>query len=302
MKKSLLILGCIFLGAQAGAQTSSEKITRELSFEKKGSNAVMIFNINGSVKVEGYSGDKVLLEVEKKITAKTEARLALGKEEIQLGVMDRADTLIFYVKGGCSSFGKQQVGRRRETRLEKYNGWGYEWNNGNRSRDCEEKYDYSMNFTVKVPNGISVMAYTINRGDVEISSVAGKVSAENINGSIQLTGISNATQASTINGNVNLDFSGNPSGDSRFYTLNGDITANFRKGLGAQLAFKSFNGDLYSSLDDVTPMAVELEKTDRGGKGTRYRVNGNRYKVRQGGPLLDFETFNGDVIIKEKEN
>jgi len=297
--KRIVTIGFMILAIQAGAQSASEKITKELSFEKKGANAVMIFNINGSIKVEGYSGDKVLLEVEKKITAKTDARLTQGKEELQLGVMDRADTLIFYVQGTCSSFGKQT---RRERRHEKYNGWGYNWNNGNHRNDCEEKYDYTMNFTVKVPAGISVMAYTINRGDVEISMVSGKVDAENINGSILLTGISNATRASTINGNVNLDFSGNPPGDSRFYTLNGDITANFRKGLGAQLAFKSFNGDLYSSLDDVTPMAVELEKTDRGGTGTRYRVNGNRYKVRQGGPLLDFETFNGDVIIKEKEN
>lgn len=299
MKKTLVLLGCMILAAQAGAQSSSEKISRELSFEKKGSNAVMIFNINGSVKVEGYAGDKVMLEVEKKITAKTDARLALGKEEIQLGVMDRADTLIFYVKGSCSSFGKQTDRRNYGG---KYNGWGYDWNRGDRSRDCEDKYDYAMNFTVKVPAGVSVMAYTINGGDVEVSMVSGKVDAENINGSILLTGISNATRASTINGNVNLDFSGNPPGDSRFYTLNGDITANFRKGLGAQLAFKSFNGDLYSSLDEITPMSVQLEKTDRGGMGTHYRVNGNRYQVRQGGPLLDFETFNGDVIIKEKEN
>jgi DUF4097 and DUF4098 domain-containing protein YvlB len=140
----------------------------------------------------------------------------------------------------------------------------------------------------------------VNQGDVDVAGVSGSVVADNVNGSIRLSGLASATQASTINGSVNLDFSGNPSGDSRFYSLNGDITANFRKGLAAHLAFKSFNGELLSSVEEITALPVQLEKTDRGGDGTRYRVSGNRYKIRQGGPLLDFETFNGDVIVREK--
>jgi len=48
-------------------------------------------------------------------------------------------------------------------------------------------------------------------------------------------------------------------------------------------------------------MAVSVEKYEKG-EGIHYRVNGNKYKVRQGGPLLNFETFNGDVILKEKAN
>ena len=111
--------------------------------------------------------------------------------------------------------------------------------------------------------------------------------------------ISGATSACTINGSVDLDYSGNPAGDSKYYTLNGDINANFQKGLAALLAFKSFNGEFYSSVDDITPMAVKVEKYEKG-EGIHYKVNGNRYKVRQGGPLLDFETFNGDVYLKEK--
>ena len=260
----------------------------------------MIFNINGNIKVEGYSGDKILVEVEKKINAKTEGRLDLGKEEIDLGVMDRADTLLFYVKGLCSEFGKQVS--RKDNWKRRYNGWGYDWNNGRRNReDCEKKYDWTMNFTIKIPSGASVFASTVNGGDVEVNAVTGYVLAENVNGSIRLKNISGATYASTINGSVDLDYSGNPPGDSRYYSLNGDINANFRKGLAAQLTFKSFNGDFFSSVDDITPMAVIVEKYEKG-EGIHYKVNGNRYKVRQGGPLLDFETFNGDVYLKEKAN
>ncbi|MBL7851597.1 MAG: hypothetical protein JNN04_11895 [Cyclobacteriaceae bacterium] len=296
MKTNWLFLIGTAASACAWAQTSEEKITRELAFEAKtASNTLMTLNINGSVTVEGYAGDKILVEVKKTIRAKTAARLEEGKEEIQLGVTDRADTLILYVTGTCAPFGKQS----RKDWHRKFNGWGYQWNK-NEGRGCEDRYDYTMDFVIKVPAGTQVVASTVNQGDVEVTGVSGAVVADNVNGAIRCAGISGATRAATVNGDVNLDFSGNPSGDSRFYTLNGDITANFRKGLAAQLAFKSFNGELYSSVEEITALPVQLEITDRGGEGTRYRVNGNRYKIRQGGPLLDFETFNGDVIVREK--
>lgn len=295
------MIACVcFLSLAGMAQTSTEIISRELSFDKRGANnALLILNINGEVKVEGYEGDKILVEIEKKIIAKTEERLEIGKQEVQLGILDRADTLILYVGGVRGPITKIKKNYRRRSVRQGWGNWGYDWNC--EEEDCQKKYDYKMTFVVKVPFSLNVLASTVNNGDVIISNVKGKVLADNINGSIRLTGISGSTLASTINGNVDLDYSGNPSEDSRYYSLNGDIHANFRKGLAAQLTFKSFNGDFYSSIEDISPMAVVVEKYDKG-EGIRYRVNGNRYKVRQGGPLLDFETFNGDVFLKEKTN
>ena len=67
----------------AWSQSFTDKITRELAFEKKSAaNAVMIFNINGDVKVEGYSGDKILVEVTRKISGKTSDRMEKGKAVI----------------------------------------------------------------------------------------------------------------------------------------------------------------------------------------------------------------------------
>ena len=298
MKTKILVIVLWAMTLPLMAQTFSEKITNEVSFEKKGTNnTLMILNINGDVKVEGYSGDKILIEVSKRINAKTDARLETGKQEIQLGILDRADTILVYVKGICNEFGK--IRKRKNNWQGKWNGWGYNWNDC-RGGDCSEKgYDYEMNFAIKVPTSINVLASTVNGGDIEVNDMNGYVLADNVNGSIRLKNISGATHASTINGSVDVDYSGNPSGDSRYYTLNGDINANFKKGLAAQLTFKSFNGDFYSSLDDISPMAVVVEKYNKG-EGIQYKVNGNRYKVRQGGPLLDFETFNGDVFLREK--
>ncbi len=297
MKTGILVSVLSLMTLPGVSQIFNEKITKEVSFEKKGNNTLMIFNINGDVKVEGYSGDKILIEVSKNINAKTDARLETGKQEIQLGILDRADTILVYVKGICNEFGK--IRNKKNNWQSKWNGWGYNWNDC-RGGDCNEKgYDYKMNFTIKVPASVNILASTVNGGDIEVKDMNGYVLADNVNGSIRLINISGATHASTINGSVDLDYSSNPSGDSKYYSLNGDINANFIKGLAAQLTFKSFNGDFYSSINDISPMAVVVEKYNKG-EGIHYKVNGNRYKVRQGGPLLDFETFNGDVFLREK--
>ncbi len=34
----------------------------------------------------------------------------------------------------------------------------------------------------------------------------------------------------------------------------------------------------------------------------KYKVKGNQYQIGSGGMLLDFETFNGNVYLKERTN
>lgn len=291
-----MAIAWLLAGSTALAQTHSEKITRELTFEKKNSdNALLVFNINGDVRITGYPGDKVLVEVEKIVRGKTETRLQHGIDEIQLGVMDRADSLILYIKGVANEFGRV---KKRENWQRKWNGWGYDWNDC-RHNDCDKDYDYEMNFVIRVPAGIHILASTINDGDVEIGNTTGNVLADNINGSIRLKGIEGATHASTINGDVDLDYTKNPTADCRYYSLNGDINANFLKGLAAQVAFDSFNGDFYTNVEQLENVPVTLEKKNTG-NGIKYKVSGSRYKVGRGGALLDFETFNGNVYLKEK--
>lgn len=298
MKKLIYLIFLMGCGV-AMAQTHTEKITRDLAFEKKGpENTLMIFNINGDVKVEGYAGDKILVEVEKIVRGKTESRLQKGKEEIQLGILDRADSLFLYVKGVCSDFG---FSRKRDNWQGKWGGWGYNWSDCN-DRDCDKEYDYTMNFTVKVPAGINIFASTVNDGDVEVENTTGYVLADNVNGSIRLKGIAGATHASTINGDVDLDYSKNPMKDCRYYSLNGDINAYFIKGLSAQVAFDSYNGDFFTNVNQLENVPVTLEKK-QSGNGVKFKISGSRYKVGNGGAtLLDFETFNGNVYLREKVN
>jgi hypothetical protein len=291
MKKILgMALLCIYVNVSA--QTKTETITKDLAFEiTSPKNALIVANIFGSITVEGYSGSTVSVEVEKTISGKTESRFEKGMADIQLGILNQADTIILYVKGTGSSFGKQKKNHSNDT-----GGWGYDWQDCGRN-DLE--FGYKMTFKIKVPVNTNLMLSTINDGDVTVTNINAKVSAHNINGAIHLTGISQAAIANTINGDVDVTYNKNPDSNCRFYTLNGDINANFKKGLSSRVAFKSFNGEFYTNVPELESLPVEVEKT-KTDTGVKYTVNGNQYQAGKGGALLDFETFNGNVYLREQ--
>ncbi len=293
--KNILIIILSAASFAGNGQQHNEAIKKELIFEKKSEkNALMIANINGHINVEGYDGDKVIVEVEKQITAKTNERLEKGKNDIELGILDLADTLILYVKGTCSDFGRKNQRYHRNERAGK--GWNYNWSSW--GKDCKEEYRYLMNFKVRVPKGLNISVSTINDGDIAVSNVTGSVYADNINGSIRLSSIAGETSVSSINGDLDLDYVQNPNAACRYYALNGDINVHFKKGLGASVSFESFNGHFYTNVEAIESLPVQLEKKPRK-EGIEYKLNGNRYKVGKGGVDLDFETFNGDVYLKE---
>ncbi|HEU5289741.1 MAG TPA: hypothetical protein VFU05_03800 [Cyclobacteriaceae bacterium] len=301
MKRIVMPLLGILLTGTLTAQDHTEKISKEFTLEKKSpANALIVANINGDVKVTSYEGDKIMVEVTKTIRAKTDARLEKGKSEIQLGVIDRVDTLVLFVEGPCISFGRANR-KNRGDRWSRTGHYSYDWNDCNNNRSCREEYDYTMDFVVKVPASLNVAVSTVNDGDILVENVKGAVIANNINGNIKLTNLVREADASTINGDLDVTYTKNPDKDCRFYSLNGDINALFQKGLAANLSFESFNGEFYTDIQPIEGLPVKVEQTKEG-DGIKYKVNGNRYKIRTGGALLDFETFNGDVFLKEKVN
>ena len=293
MKTKLIFIGIVISHLALG-QTFTENISRELTFEKPSAvNALVIANINGNIKVEGYDGESIILEAVKSIDAKTDARLELGKTEVQLGIIDRADTIIVYVIDGCNQFVK------KKSRADRFGwhqaGWSYQSTD---PQGCHTRYDYKMDLTVRVPNSVNLLASTINEGSVVVENVNGGVKAANINGSIRLVNLKREAEAHTINGDLDIEYALNPGRECRFYSLNGDINALFQSGLAANVSFESFNGSFYTNVADIESIPDQVKKSTRG-DGVHYKINGNRFKIGRGGALLDFETFNGNVYVKE---
>ena len=285
----------LFAVTVAMAQQFTEKITKKLNFEKESeTNVVIVANINGNVKVEGYNGNEIMVTVEKKIMAKNQDRLEEGKKDIQLGIINLSDSLILYVEGACSRFGRKNQEYHRNKKERK--GWDYDWSSSEEA--CWEDFQFLMHFTISVPASVNLVVSTINNGEIEVNNLTGHVSANNVNGGIQLTAIAGPTDVSSINGGIRLEYASNPSGPCRFYALNGDIKATFKRGLDATVGFESFNGNFFTNVDTIEHLPAILEK-EQSKAGIQYKLTGNRYKVGRGGALLDFETFNGNVYLNE---
>lgn len=293
--KTITTLG-ILVAASYGlnAQQHTETFKKELQFEQASSqNTLRIANINGHVEVQGYDGNTIIVEAKRTIWAKSDSRLQEAKEAISVKVIDLMDTIIVYTSHPCQQFTNQPVGR--DDRKE----WGYkspDWRNS-----CDWHTKYQLDYVVKVPRDIHLEVSTVNDGDLAVNNINGEVKACNVNGAILLDQVQNVVQATTINGDVIIKMAANPVQDARFYTLNGDIRADFKKGLSVDMSFKSYSGDFYTNISPIEKLPVKLDiENSNKSAGISYKLNGkSMMRAREGGIYLDFETFNGDVFVKE---
>lgn len=102
MKKELVTLlmglGMICAIPKANAREFKEHISKEFILSKDAAGSTLfIYNISGFIKVEGYSGNKVLLEMDKIITADDEKTLETGKKEFRLAFDQKSDSIIAYI-------------------------------------------------------------------------------------------------------------------------------------------------------------------------------------------------------------
>ena len=290
--KKLFFAIILFLPVLVFGQKHTETITKELQFSKQSNdNHLTLYNINGSIDVEGYSGSTIQIEVEKTISAKSQNRLEEGKKEIQVAVEEEGSEILVYMDSPCTEL-KLKLGE---------NGKHY-WQTQSNNCRWDSKYHFNLDYKVKIPHNLNITLSTINHGDIKINNVKGDVKVNNINGSITLTKMEGAVDAHTINGSLDVEYTKNPTKDSRYYSLNGDINAHYKSGLEAQLSFESFNGDFYTNIEDIKMLPTNMKKTKNKDKekGIKYKIGGkSKMQIRNGKTHLDFETFNGNAYIKE---
>jgi hypothetical protein len=286
LKPIILMLVLQFGALGLLAQDHTEKIVKELSFNRKSANNVLkIENIDGFVHVEPYKGDKVLIEVERIIRPATADGLEKSKE-LSLEFEVSGDSIISYLKA-------PYIQSHRTN------------SKGNRGVSIDRKLEYSFthNFTIKVPQNTNLSLQTINNGDVKSKDItAGYIKAYNVNGPITLENISGEIDAKTVNGSVVVSYRENPKKKARLETLNGNIELLYQKPLSATISFSSFNGDFYTDLDDLQKLNPEVEKvSSMEGTTTTYKLGkSTSFKTGAGTATLILKTFNGKVIVKSR--
>lgn len=271
-----IVIACT--SSTSEAQQAKETITKEFAAPRSG--VVAVYNIHGPVTVEGYNGDKVLIEVKKTISAKESAVLEQGKKELQVRFSEEGDSLIAYI---AEPFDSRP-------------------NHNRNNKNVHIDYSFELEYHLKVPAKLNVVAHTINKGDVEVSDVSGNLTLNNINGNVKVRHARGLSSFRTINGDVTADYPVAPPANSTYYTLNGNIKISYPADLSADVRFKSFQGDFYTDFSDTEVLPAQAEKNqDKKGDKTVYRLSKtSSIRIGKGGRGLNFETFNGNVYLKKQ--
>jgi hypothetical protein len=278
-------LSFLFIGTLQ-AQKHSETIKEDVQFPSQSSdNLLVVYNIEGSVEVEGYSGNTVQVVGDLEIKGNNTRQLEQGKSEISMKVASHNDIIYVYLDTPDTKF-NPETGR-----------YGHNNNNWNGNR-----YHYTLDIKIKVPRSTNLELSTINKGVVVAKNIdANDISASNINGPISLENVSGKTYVNALNKDINISYSKNPTEESTFKSLNGDINISVQKGFNADVSFKTLNGEIYTNIDTkIKPSKVSSTKNRSSKKGTKYKMNANtEFSIGNGGVQLNFDLLNGNVTIKE---
>jgi hypothetical protein len=267
-------------GTAARAQEFKDHIKKEFTVQKAASTVLAIYNLEGSIDVQGYAGDKVVIEIDEVIHASTQEQLETGKKEFKLGFDQKNDSIIIYTAEPYDT----RPGINR-------------WN------DRHIEYRCQLEFTVKVPYDMNLDIRTVNKGRLAITDVGGALRTHNVNGGITIKNAKGTTEARTINGPVTINYLRVPPDTSSYYTLNGTLEVTYPDDLSADVQFKSMNGSLFTDYDNTETLPVAVVKNVEKGssRGTLYRLDiARRVKFGNGGRVLKFETMNGDIYIKKQ--
>jgi len=262
-----------------------EKISKQLTFEKISSqNILIIKNISGSISVEGYQGDQVLVDINKLIKAENKTDLGEGIKDISLGLINTGDSILLYTDSPYATL------TRKNGKI------SYQWDNDYGDID----YDFSFDYTVKIPFGTQLNVSTVNDGHVRITDTKSTVRAGNVNGSVYLEKVSAVSKASTVNGVVECEIIAKPDKNCSFNTINGDIKIVVPSDLSADVTYKTMNGDFYTNFDiEILPFKVKRTE-EKSKSGTTYKIERNpNFRIGGGDVNIKFRTINGDMILKK---
>ena len=111
-----------------------------------------------------------------------------------------------------------------------------------------------------------------------------------------MSGLMGSGRAHTINGRVKVAFASNPKDASHFDSINGNIEVTFQRNLSADLRYKTLNGGVYTDFQ-VSALPATANPPERRNGKLIFKSQLQGVRVGNGGPVIEFEGFNGDVRI-----
>lgn len=221
-----------------------------------------LINVNGRVTAESTDGKEVVVEGRRTAKGRSDeiAKENLAKMEIREEV------------GGSTV--------RVESRPPRMSGFG----------------GHEIEWTVKVPKGLTVDLRTVN-GGVRMNGLSGEIHAKTTNGGIKGVGlVVDSVEASVVNGGVDMQFAAplDSSDAVDLTTVNGGVTIELPSESKATIAARAVNGGVRVSDDLQATQEEESHEFER-----RRRFNGT---MNGGGARVNVSVTNGGIRISRAAN
>jgi len=225
---------------------------------------ITIYNLNGPVKIERGTGDKVVVTGTKHGADDDD----YVRFEVQKFGTNDQDVVICALWGENQSCDEDGMHGR---------------SSGNRSRHGRDVW---VEFRVQLPPNVRVGAHTVN-GDVRVDGAGSEVEAESVNGSVEVSSSGGPVNAETVNGSVRASmghFALNT--DLKFSSVNGSVVAEFADDVNAEVELSTVNGRFLTDF----PVTIS----------GRIDPKHLRAKIGNGGPRIQMETVNGNVELRKR--
>ncbi|HXD23458.1 MAG TPA: DUF4097 family beta strand repeat-containing protein [Gemmatimonadaceae bacterium] len=258
-----LLTACATARAYAQSRSTDEKPFTWSGAVQAG-HSVYVRNLNGSVRVEAGTGDKVEVRAEKSWRRGNPDDVKITVKQVGSGNGDVLVCALWNDRSSCDEDGYHSHS----------DGW----------RDRDDRNDVSVEFTVRLPAGVKVDASTVN-GSVRVDGATSDVVAHTVNGSVEAYSSGGAVSARTTNGDVEVRAAKLDIDHSEFSTVNGTITVALPASVDADVDMRTVNGSLTSDF----PLTVQ-------GSFNPRRLHAT---LGKGGPNLRLSTVNGSIRLRK---
>jgi len=257
---AILLIIATFASQSLFASSFEETFSKKIDFLPGGS--VHLQNTNGSIEVEGWDKDMVMIEATKKVKASSQKRADQLMEEVNIDISQTEKEIVI------------------ETRLpHQTNGGLFDWLFG-------DGVSVSVSYKMYVPYKSDLVLKSTN-GSVNATSVSGQIVLKTTNGKIGAENIMGDIDAHTTNGGISAELdSMSPDHEMQFFTTNGSISVYLPSDAKCNVQAQTTNGSISTDF----PLQVK-------GKFNSKSISGS---VNGGGPLVEFHTTNGSIRIHEK--
>jgi len=304
MKKMNLYFACTILIFIAGVLSYSQEETVDratVPFSDSSRPGLLKVSVyNGGITIKGYEGKEVIVE------ARTRGKMLqeLRSRGITRGIRNLIEDKVREKMGQEIKEKKKEAKTEGMQRIQIPKGTGLEVEEENNVMEVEvSSLKQTVDLIIQVPYSTSLELNAHNNGDIIVENVKGEIEVDHHNGKLKLTDISGTVVAHTFNGHILVTFTEvNPDKPMSFSTWNGDIDVTFPSNVKANVKMKSERGEIYTDYDiqlEKTPQKVEKDSRKEGGK---YKISFEKYilgTINGGGPEYQFNTYNGDILIRK---